>query len=191
MKTKTILINALKRGKGSRDIGLKITNPNKNLSSAHLKKADHNLIVMNDLSELKHEDWVVITAYYAMYQASLSLLLKIGLTSKEHAATVAALEYFFGEKIGKELLEEFNSLKDEKDKLESLTIQEKYIDSLWKIKLAREYVQYGVDIDYKESESIMNNARDFVNKIRLVLDELDDDIVKGISLEMKKLNENL
>lgn len=191
MKAKTILINALKRGKTDRDIGLKIANPNENLSSAHINKADHNLIVMNDLSKLKHEDWVVITAYYAMYHASLSLLLKIGLTSKEHAATVSALEYFFGEKIGKELLENFNSLKDEKDKLEALTIQEKYIDFLWEAKRVRETVQYGVNINYDKGKNIMNNAREFVNKIKLVLDELKEDIVKEISLEIKKLNKNL
>src|SRR3989338_566295 len=134
MKAKSILLNAFKRGKKKRDVGLKIIEPNDNLSSGHIKKADHNLIVITDLSGLKHEDWVVIAAYYSMYQASLSLLLKIGLSSKEHVATVSALEYFFGENIGRELLEKFNSLKKEKDKLEAITIQEKYIDYMCEIK---------------------------------------------------------
>ena len=189
MNTKAIIVNALKRGKEKKEkeIGLKITEPNHNLSSGHIKKADHNLIAMTDLSELNHEDWVVIASYYAMYQASLSLLARIGLNSKEHAATVAVLEYFFGEKIGKELLERFNSLKNEKDKLEAITIQEKFIDYLWNIKQARENVQYGVDINYKESEKIMNNAREFVNKIKLVLNELEEDIIEGILEEIKRL----
>ena len=189
MNTKAIIVNALKRGKEKKEkeIGLKITEPTHNLSSGHIKKADHNLIVMTDLSELNHEDWVVIASYYAMYQASLSLLARIGLNSKEHAATVAVLEYFFGEKIGKELLERFNSLKNEKDKLEAITIQEKFIDYLWNIKQARENVQYGVDINYKESEKVMNNAREFVNKIKLVLNELEEDIIEGILEEIKRL----
>lgn len=59
---------------------------------------------MTDLNNLKHEDWVVIVAYYAMYQSALSLLIKIGLESKKHVTTVAVLEYFFGEKISKELI---------------------------------------------------------------------------------------
>ena len=189
-KIRTILINSLKRGWKERDIGLKIISPNENLSLSHMKKADHNLIVMTDLSGLKHEDWVVIAAYYSMYQASLSLLLKIGLSSKEHAATVSVLEYFFGENIGRELLEKFNSLKKEKDKLEAITIQEKYIDYMWEIKKARETVQYGVDISYEENKEIMNHARDFVNKIKLVLEELNEDVVKGILLEIKKLDKS-
>ena len=97
------------------------------------------------------------------------------------------MEYFFGEKIGKELLERFNSLKNEKDKLEAITIQEKFIDYLWNIKQARENVQYGVDINYKESEKVMNNAREFVNKIKLVLNELEEDIIEGILEEIKRL----
>ena len=189
MNTKAIILNALKRGreKKEKEIGLKITDPNYNLSSGHIKKADHNLIVMTDLSELNHEDWVVIASYYAMYQASLSILSKIGLISKEHATTVAVLEYFFGEKIGKELLEQFDSLKDEKDKLETITIQEKFINYLWSTKQARENVQYGVNISYKETEKIMSNAREFVNKIKLVLDELEEDILEGILEEINKL----
>ena len=134
METKAFLINALKRGKKEKEIGLKIINPNETLSMGHIKKADHNLIVMTDLNELKHEDWTVIAAYYSMYQAALSILIKIGLNSKEHASTVAVLEYFFGERIGKELLKKFDSLKNEKDKIEALTIQEKFIDYLWNIK---------------------------------------------------------
>lgn len=191
MKTKTLLINALKRGMKGRDIGLKVIPPNENLSFAHIKKADHNLVVMTDLSELKHEDWVVIAAYYSMYHASLSLLLKIGLSSKEHAATVAVLEYFFGEKIGRKLLEKFNSLKEEKDKLEAITIQEKYINYLWEIKRARENVQYGVNISYKENKDIMEHARNFVNKIKLVAEELNEEIIKNILLEIKKIDKNI
>jgi hypothetical protein len=48
-------------------------------------------------------------------------------------------------------------------------------------------VQYGVDINYKESENIMNNARDFVNKIKLVLEELENNIIEEILEEIKKL----
>ena len=36
----------------------------------------------------------------------------------------------------------------------------------------------------------MNHARDFVNKIKLVLEELNEDVVKGILLEIKKLDKS-
>ena len=36
----------------------------------------------------------------------------------------------------------------------------------------------------------MNHARDFVNKIKLVLEELNEEVVKGILLEIKKLDKS-
>ncbi|MBI4181788.1 MAG: HEPN domain-containing protein, partial [Candidatus Aenigmarchaeota archaeon] len=113
------------------------------MSEGHIRKADHNLIVMTDLCKLGHEDWVVISAYYAMYQSAMSLLTKIGLESKDHATTAAVLEYFFGEQISRDLIGKFNELKERKDKIEAITISEKYIGYLWRIKRARETVQYG------------------------------------------------
>ena len=66
-----------------------------------------------------------------MYHSAMAVLSKIGLNSKDHATTVAVLEYFFGEKIEKSLLDRFNELKC---KLETVKIEEKYIDYLWKTK---------------------------------------------------------
>jgi uncharacterized protein (UPF0332 family) len=187
MKAKDILLRALKRTKEER--GLRLTSPNDYLSNGHIKKADHNLIVMTDLSKLGHEDWVVITAYYAMYQAALALLTKIGLQSKDHATTVSVLEYFFGKQISKELIEKFNELKGRKDRIEAITIEEKYINYLWRVKRARETVQYGISITYKETDVIITNARDFVTKIKLVISEVDERLIEAISKKIKELKE--
>jgi hypothetical protein len=54
MKAKDMLLRALKRTKEER--GLRLITPNDYLSNGHIKKADHNLIVMTDLSKLGHED---------------------------------------------------------------------------------------------------------------------------------------
>lgn len=185
MKAKDIISNALKRGKDER--GLRISKPNDSLSKGHLSKADHNLIVMTDLSKLGHGDWVVITAYYAMYHSALALLAKMGLESKDHATTAAVLEYFFGEHISKELIGEFKQLKERGGKIEAVTIEEKYIDYLWKVKRARETVQYGVSISYKEKDTVMNNAREFVSKIKLVMSELDEELIAIISRKVNEL----
>ena len=184
MKAKDMIIKSMKRAKEER--GLRVSKPSNYLSEGHIRKADHNLIVMTDLSKLGHKDWVVTSAYYAMYQSAMSLLTKIGLESKDHATTVAVLEHFFGEQISKELIGNFNELKERKDKIEAITISEKYIDYLWKIKRARETVQYGISINYKETDIVMRNAREFVSKIRLVLNELNDKLIEFIG---KKINE--
>lgn len=185
MRSKEIVLKAFARAKKER--GLRVIAPSSYLCSGHMKKADHNLIVMTDLNRLGHEDWVVIAAYYSMYQAALSLLAKIGLLSKDHATTVAVLEYFFGKQIGKELIEKFNDLKRKKDKIEAIIIEEKYIDYLWKIKRARETVQYGISISYKETDQVMSNAREFVSKIKIVVEELDEELVSVICKEIRRL----
>jgi len=187
MKAKDILLRALKRTKEER--GLRLISPNDYLTDGHIKKADHNLIVMTDLSKLGHEDWIVITAYYAMYQSALALLTKIGLQSKDHATTVAVLEYFFGKQISNELIKRFNELKGRKDRIEAITIEEKYINYLWRVKRARETVQYGISITYKETDVIMSNARDFVTKIKLVISEVDERLIEAISKKIKELKE--
>jgi uncharacterized protein (UPF0332 family) len=184
MKAKEIIIKSLKRAKGDR--GLRIINPNNHLAEGHIKKADHNLIVMTDLNKLGHEDWVVISAYYAMYQSAMALLSKVGLGSKEHAATAAVLEYFFSGQLSAELIGKFNDTKERKDKIEAITINEKYIDYLWKAKRERETVQYGISINYKEVDNIIRNAREFVSKIKLVINGLNEEFVKIISGELKE-----
>lgn len=182
-----MLIKALKRAKEER--GLRISKPNNYLSNGHIIKADHNLVVMTDLSELGHEDWVVISAYYAMYHSALALLVKIGLESKDHATTAAVLEYFFGKQIEKELIEKFNELKERKDKIEAIIINEKYVDYLWKIKRARETAQYGISIGYKETDAVMKNAREFASKIKLVSNELDEELIEVIGKKIMELEE--
>ena len=117
MRSKDVLIKIMKRSGGER--GIRIMSPNANLSEGHIRKADHNLVVMTDLQKLGHEDWVAIAAYYAMYHSAMALLVRIGLESKDHAATAAALDYFFGKDVSKELLKKFQTVRDKKDKIEN------------------------------------------------------------------------
>ncbi len=188
MKSRNIIFNALKRAKDQR--GLRITRRNDNLNRSHLNKADHNLIVMTDLNKLGYDDWTVIAAYYAMYHSASGLLAKIGLESKDHATTVAILEYFFGEHISREFLGKFDQVKERKDTIEAVTIEEKYIDYIWKAKRARETVQYGISINYKEKDIILNNAREFVSKIKLVINELDEEMLKIIGKKISELHKS-
>lgn len=47
--------------------------------------------------------------------------------------------------------------------------------------------QYGINITYTESNPIMNNAREFATKVKLLLEEIDDDFVYIAVEEIKKL----
>ena len=86
----------------------------KRLYKRSMDKARNNLITMTLLlkiedgkslreqlslpKEYSADEWAVISGYYAMYAASLSLLAKIGIRSKNHTATMLALEKHFVEK---------------------------------------------------------------------------------------------
>lgn len=185
MDPKDIILGAMGKSYGKR--GLKVSKPSDSLCVGHMQKANHNLIVMTDLSKLGHEDWVVIAAYYAMYQSALSLLAKIGLESKEHATSVSVLEYFFGEHMGKAMISEFNDMWERKDKLHAVTIGDRYLDSMWKIKRDREAVQYGIELAYNETEIVMKKSREFVAKIRLVENELDEKLIASIIKQIMAL----
>ena len=186
MRARDVIVRALQRSE--RERGLRLGRPNLDLARGHMEKADHALVVMTDLGKLGHEDWVVIPAYYAMYQSTLSLLAKIGLSSKDHSTTAAVLEHFFRDQINRQLIQNFNQLKERKEKLEALIIPEKYIDYLWEARRARETVQYGVTLGYKESEAVMNHAREFVTKMKLVRSELDDALVEEIGRELRRMS---
>ena len=122
-----------------------------------------------------------------MYQAAMSLLSRIGLESKDHATTAAVLECFFGGHISMEMIAKFNDLKERKDRIDAITIGEKYIDYLWRIKRARETVQYGIFMTYKETSAVMGNAREFVSKMKLVVSELDEELIEAIDQKLKEL----
>ena len=186
MKPKEIIINAFQR-ESEFERGLRIIAPNEDLAASHHEKADHNLVVMTDLNKLNHSDWVVIAAYYAMYHAATALLSRMGLDSKDHATTVAILEYFFSEKIEKSLLDKFNEIEEQKEKFDKLKLEDKYINYLWKTKKTRESMQYGIETTYKEKDLIIKNAKDFVLKIRLLLEEINDSLIDIIVEEAKEL----
>ena len=184
MNAREIILSAFARARNER--GLKVAEPSGYLSEGHIKKADHDLVVMTDMGKLGHEDWVVTAAYYAMYHAAMAVLSKIGLESKEHAATAAVLEYFFGTKIGKPLIESFNDIKERKDKLHLPKIEEKYMNNFWDVKRSRETMQYGIVLTFSETEKVMAKARDFVMAIKLLVENIDGKAIDAIREETKE-----
>lgn len=188
--SKQIIINAFRRQKKN-ERGLNIIHPDKELANAHIGKSRHNLTVMNDLNSLKHTDWVVVVAYYAMYHAATAVLSRIGLDSKDHATTVAVLDFIFNEHIDKELLEKFNKMKEEKENIEQLIIEEKILDYIWSAKNLRETAQYGTNTFIGASDKTINQAKEFVLKIRALLDKLSEDYVNILQEQVRDIYESI
>ena len=156
-------------------------NSYKNLSSKFLQKARHNLITMSILSRLNDNkkardllktpkdydsnEWVVITGYYAMYTAAISLLAKIGYRSKNHTATLCVLEEFF---VKKKILDE-----DILILLKSAMFHKEEIEKLSDARHKREIAQYSITKQTTKSiaEKIKKDAYDFINKCEEIINK--------------------
>ena len=69
--------------------GIRIIEPNPNLTKAYLKKAISALNTMTAALKINEIDWITTTAYYARYFALYALLMKIGVKSEIHDCTIA------------------------------------------------------------------------------------------------------
>ncbi len=101
-----------------------------------------------------------------MYMAALSSLARINYRSKNHTATVVAMETFF---VKKELLEGWYL-----DMLENIQLEKGKIEQLEIVKERREIAQYSVtkDTTRELATKTRDDAYDFVNRIDVLLDEI-------------------
>lgn len=98
--------------------------------------------------------------HYAMYHSLLAILYKLGYESRNQECTINAVEYFIERKI----------LKIDKNYIRMIrSIQETEEDA----KGIRENMQYSskTQLEKKKCETLMNNAKKFVEKMRSVLEE--------------------
>lgn len=126
----------------------------------HLAKMEHNLIFANKVLEMgDFFDWAITAYYYAIYQASLPLIINKGFYSKNHMATLLLLIkcYYpmFTEK-------EMNFIDDLYEK----TVDKKLLYSYTFLKAKREEASYTIKTSYdrKEVEEIKKKAINFANK---------------------------
>lgn len=136
----------------------------KELIEGHLKKADHNLKFVKSTVDLKEfNDWAIVSAYYAIYHASLSLCALKGYSTKDHNATLLTLirEYYKNglekhdiEVIGNTILEKEEALY--------------YVEA----KTKRRKASYSTEISFakQEVELLRLKAISFVNKAKEIIE---------------------
>jgi len=61
--------------------GIALVDPNDNLASAYLKKAENALDAMHSVNS---KEWKISTGYYSMYFSLYAVLMKIGIQSENH-----------------------------------------------------------------------------------------------------------
>jgi len=154
----------------------------KRLVGNFLEKARTNLTTMSILSAIKKNkkviellnipedyspnEWIVTTAYYSMYLAALAALAKLGYKSKNHIATVLALEEFF---VKRGLLE-----KEILELIEKARLEVEYIEMIKTAKDKREIAQYSPTKKTVDSvaEDIKKDAYEFVDRMEKLFEEI-------------------
>ena len=131
----------------------------------HLEKAERNIAAMEMMFQYKFFDWVIVTAYYSMYHATLAALWLIGLDARSHECAVLAFHTFYAKK-GKvepkysEYLERAKELSD------------KYAETLEKVRTLRIEASYGVgEIKSFDASFARTNATDFLTTIKRIVQE--------------------
>ena len=149
--------------------GIRIIEPNSNLTKAYLKKAISALNTMTAVVKINETDWVNTTAYYARYFALYALLMKIGVKSEIHDCTINIA----------------NLLAD------NGVLTPNLIEDLAKAKQTRIDTQYYVEKE-QSPKIIQRNveaARKFVLETEKTIDNITAEQINCIRARLKKLKE--
>jgi uncharacterized protein (UPF0332 family) len=122
---------------------------------------EHNNSIKKRFPEKTFYDWCITIDYYAIYHISLALLCKLGLTSKNHSATIIAIALFYHHKDKMLRKEDIDFLIDK------INIDDKDIHFVIDSKKLRETACYNVDetLEYREAKILQSKTSDFIYKI--------------------------
>ena len=129
--------------------GIKIQDPNDNLSCEYYQNAEESLRVLKSIKQTHSNMWLATTKYYIEYFAIYSILMKLGIKCEIHECTIALTQFLENQNI----IEKGITKMLEKDK-------ELRIDNQYYLK------NKSVDIDFDE-------LSDFLLSIRKSLDDLN------------------
>ena len=117
--------------------------------------------------------WVIVSSYYAMYYIANAVLLKIGYKVGDkisHKVTADALIVFARDKLKKELIEEYETVKEDALELTS-SKADSLLESLDFEREKRSKFQYQMDEKAKKSKALtsLERAKQFVFELKKLL----------------------
>ena len=148
--------------------GIKLEQPNDNLSKVYIKKAKSALNMLTSALEKEEVDWVATTAYYSRYFAFYALLQKCGIKSEIHDCTISLFSLFVEEEM----------------------IEEHFHNDLQLAKELRIDTQYYVteELDKEKLKKDAETARGFLLKMEEVIEKITEEQVKIIREKLKTIN---
>lgn len=79
--------------------GIKIIEPNENLSEEYFQNAEESLKVLRNITQTKSNIWIATAKYYTEYFSIYSILMKIGIKCEIHDCTIELTKLLEEEKI--------------------------------------------------------------------------------------------
>ena len=145
------------------DKGIKLVEPNDNLSDEYYKNAEESLKVLRSIIETQSNMWIATTKYYIEYFSVYSVLMKIGIKCEIHDCTISLVKFLEDE----DIINIGISKILEKDK-------ELRIDNQYYLK------NKPVNIDF-------DNLSDFLLSIKNSLNMLDNNKIEEIRTKIQDL----
>lgn len=146
---------------GGKHRGLKLIAPDSNTAQAHLKKAEHNLDVMDYLVKGGFSDWAVNASFYTSYHCLLAMLALFGYESRNQECTFAAVRH---------LIEEGELRLKEQDIIHISSNSEGMESSVIEL---REKFQYGTETSYAKSRihELFFETLEFIERAKVIVEE--------------------
>jgi uncharacterized protein (UPF0332 family) len=149
--------------------GIKLEKPNDDLCKSYLKEANDALVSMNANINVGLRKWVVITAYYARYNAIYALLSKIGVKSEIHDCSIALMCYLFSDIFDKKFFNELEEAKQQRVNVQYYT--ERTI----------------IDSDYNKN---ISSVADFVLNVEKAISQLSSRKISEAREKLERLIRN-
>ncbi|MDP2926427.1 MAG: HEPN domain-containing protein [Nanoarchaeota archaeon] len=149
--------------------------------NAYAKNSDLSLKLADKLindKDLRPYLWVVVTSYYSMFYIANAVILKLGYKTSYkivHKVTSDALIVLVLDKLKKELLEEYEQIRDDALEIASARAEEiikNYENELDK----RSRFQYNMSEEAKENKArtSLNRAKEFVFEMKKILENKNE-----------------
>lgn len=149
--------------------GIRIIDPNPNLTKEYLRKAISALNTMNAALQIKETDWILTTAYYARYFALYALLMKLGIKSEIHDCSIAIARLLAKNKI----------------------LTQNLVTDIAQAKQTRIDAQYYIpkEITQREIRKNVESARKFVLEIQKSIENITIEQINSIKSKLRKIRE--
>lgn len=140
----------------NQDKGIKLIEPNENLSNEYFRNAEESLKVLKSIQSTQSKMWLATTKYYIEYFAIYSLLMRIGIKCEIHDCTITLVKFLEEENI----VDKGISLILEKDK---------------ELRIDNQYYLKNRPVNIK-----IEKLSNFLISIKKIIDKLDEERINYI-----------